>query len=55
MPQDEHTCNRPDKHEGSHACACGERWTQSEGDNAILSSGVGGKAKKVERVRGFQI
>jgi hypothetical protein len=54
LPEGEHLCNRPGAHESDHHCACGETWTQVEGDNALLAHPADTK-KKPERVRGFTI
>lgn len=56
MPRDEHICNQPAAHPDEHICTCSESWEQHEDDNALLTHpGDAKPAKRVERVRGFQI
>lgn len=51
---DVHYCNMVRGHEDGHECKCGFRWSQVEGDNALLTHPADTK-KKPERVRGFTI
>lgn len=51
---DVHYCNMVRAHEDSHECKCGFRWSQHEGDNALLTHPADTK-KKTERCGPFTI